>query len=262
LISKLRADICSHSDALPVAAEIFILSGELDNSDRWEFPKLKQRILDVLPEVKRNTLVVSLGGYAADLIDEKYQVLKHRIIYYAMASAVGAVVPVPGFSFGVDTTLIVKMAHEFAKAFGLTNSQVRKSYLRVASRAKVATILAKASALWTAKSIFKIIGTQATSSIAEEALSLIPLMGQGAAAMLSFGSTYQCGKIILKKMCALAKEMAREIIEYEVENGLEANENVTKILKEENRVTTDDIEVETTLDESSVKSVEIAVPDK
>jgi len=252
VISALRADIVSHSSELPVAPEIFILSGELENSDRWEFAKLKKRVLEVLPDVKRNTLVVSLGGYASDLIDAKYQVLKHRIYYYSAASSLGAIVPIPGFSFGVDTTLIIKMAHEFAKAFGLTNSQVRQSYVRVASRTEVVNIIGKAGALFTAKTVIKIIGSQATSSIAEEALSLIPLLGQGAAAVLSFVSTYHCGKVILKKMTTLAKQMAREIIRYETEQGIEVNQYLAKNLDKE--MEEDDIDIEELVEELKGKN--------
>jgi len=252
VINELRNDIRSHANGLPISSEIFLLSGELENSDRWDFALLKKRIIEVLPDVKRNALIVSLGGYAGDLIDAKYEVLKHRLIYYSLGSALGAVVPIPGFSFGVDTSLIIKMAREYAKAFGLTSSQVRQSYVRIASRAKVATILGNASAMWTTQTIVKILTTQASSGVAEEALNFIPLLGQGAAATLSFISTYHCGRIILKKMRKLAKDMAHEIIQYEAEAGLENNENIPDIGKEEKE---EDI-LDKYLDEETRKELE------
>jgi predicted GTPase len=57
VVEELRNDIRKQTEGLPFAPEIFILSGELENTDRWDFPLLKRRILDVLPDVKKNTLI-------------------------------------------------------------------------------------------------------------------------------------------------------------------------------------------------------------
>jgi predicted GTPase/uncharacterized protein (DUF697 family) len=223
VINELRDDIRQQANDLPVAPEIYVLSGELENTDRWDFLLLKKRILTVLPDVKRNTLIISLGSFADELLDTKYHVLKKRIVYYSVASALGAIVPIPGFSFGVDTGLVIKMAHEFAKAFGLTQSQAEKNYAHYTDQAKAFTIISKVASLLTVKAIMGIITSQITSEVAEEMLRYIPLLGQGASAALSFGATYQCGKILLKKMRALAQEMAEDLIQSQIDSANQAN---------------------------------------
>lgn len=192
VMTELRNDIRMQTINLPRTPEIFVLSGELENTDRWDFPLLKQRILSVLPEVKRNILAVSLGGYAADLIESKYQVLKRRILYYALASALGSVVPVPGFSFGVDTALILKMAYEFARSFGLTSTQVQRTYVKLASRTEVVSIVGRTSAMLTVRWLLTFIASQVSSTAAEEVLRFIPLLGQGAAAVLGKKNHFLC----------------------------------------------------------------------
>jgi predicted GTPase/uncharacterized protein (DUF697 family) len=216
VIDELRSDIRKQTEQLSISPEIYVISGEIEHSDRWDFPLLKKRIIEILPDVKKNTMIVSLGSFAEDIIDTKYQVLKRRIVYYSTASAVGAVVPIPGFSFGVDITLIMKMAHEFARAFSLTSGQVKRSY-QITERTKVMAILGKSASLLTSKAILGILGKQAASGIFESSVKFIPLMGQGAAATISFLTTYNCGKILLKKMRKLAQEMAQEIIDYNME---------------------------------------------
>jgi len=220
VVEELRGDIRKQSHELGEKSEVFIVSGELENSDRWDFPVLKRRILEVLPEVKRNTLTLSLGGYASDLIESKYQVMKKRVIYYSAASALGAVVPVPGLSIGVDIALILRMATEFAKAFGLTPEQVEGSYSWVATSAKVVGILGKTGAMLTTKALVKILTSHAASATAEELVRYVPIVGQGIAGGLSFAATYQSGVYLLKKLRKLAYEMAEQIIDQQTEDAV------------------------------------------
>jgi interferon gamma inducible protein 47 len=57
VIEELRNDIRQQMEGHSVAPEIFILSGELEYIDRWDFPLLKKRIIDILPDVKKNTII-------------------------------------------------------------------------------------------------------------------------------------------------------------------------------------------------------------
>jgi predicted GTPase len=211
ILKELKSDIKNNLSDMQY--EVFIVSGELDNTDRWDFPELKRRIIGVLPDVKKQTLIVSLSSFATDIIDQKCEVLKNRIIFYSIASGFGALVPVPGLSFGVDTALLVKMAVEMAQVLGLTENQVGTSYEKLSRKATVIAILGKATALISTKAILKLITKQASSAVVEEVVRYVPVAGQLAAGALSFGATYQTGRVILKKMRELALQMADEIVE-------------------------------------------------
>jgi len=210
IVKELRSDV--KNNLTDMVYEVFVVSGELDNTDRWDFPALKRRIIGVLPDVKKQTFIVSLSSFATDIIDQKCEVLKNRIIFYSLASGFGALVPVPGLSFGVDTALLLKMALEMAQTLGLTEQQVGTQYEKLSRKATVIAILGKATALLSTKAILKLITKQASSAVVEEVVRYVPIAGQLAAGALSFGATYQTGRVILKKMRELALEMADEIV--------------------------------------------------
>jgi len=215
-IEHLRYDITKNVRGLR-EIDVFILSGELENCDRWDFPLLRMRILEVMPEVKKNALTLSFVGYADDLIERKYQALKKRLRFYAAASALGALPPIPGFSLGVDTALFLRMGTDFTKSFGLTEVQVAGFAKTISTRTKVFNVVGRASAMLTTKAIAKLIASQAAQATAEEIVRYVPFVGQAAAAALSFTATYSAGKILLKRMMSLAKEISTEIANQPVD---------------------------------------------
>lgn len=113
--------------------------------------------------------------------------------------------------------ILLKMSHDFTKAFGLTNEQIEGPYEKITTRAKVAAIFSKVGALLTTKGILKIVTSQATETAVEEFVRYIPLIGQLAAGALSFGATYIAGRILLRSMRNLAMEMAEEVIQFQSE---------------------------------------------
>jgi len=105
------------------------------------------------------------------------------------------------------------MAMEMAQTLGLTEQQVGTQYEKLSRKATVIAILGKATALISTKAILKLLTKQASSAVVEELVRYVPFAGQVAAGALSFGATYQTGKVILKKMRQLALEMADEIVQ-------------------------------------------------
>jgi predicted GTPase len=55
ILKELKSDIKNNLSDMQY--QVFIVSGELENTDRWDFPDLKRRIIDVLPDVKKQTLI-------------------------------------------------------------------------------------------------------------------------------------------------------------------------------------------------------------
>jgi predicted GTPase len=216
VIGEVRRDILKNVPSLK-DNDVFILSGELEHRDRWEFPRLRDCILKVLPEVKKNSVIVSLSGYAEELIDTKYRTLKKRLKYYAGASAVGALPPIPGFSIGVDTALLLRMAHDFTHAFGLTNDQVSSFSDRITTRTRLIAIVARTSTMFSAKAIAKLAVSQTTGAAVEEFARYVPFVGQAVAGALSFAATYHAGILMLKQMRKLAREITKELIKEPIE---------------------------------------------
>lgn len=217
VMDEIRNDITSNLKDL--TDRIFIVSGEIENTDRWDLIWLKQQMIEALPDVKKNIIIVSLGGYAKELIDTKYQVLKRRILFYAGFSAAGALAPVPLVSVGIDTALLLQMANEFSRALGLQEQQIESHYNNITQRTKVIAIMGHAGALLTAKGIVKYLTKHTTSALIEEFVRYVPVIGQGIAGGLSFATTYHAGKSLLDIFRDLAYQMAEEVVDYQLQKA-------------------------------------------
>ena len=192
--------------------DLFLISSK--DTTKGEFGKLAQAILDVLPtQDKRECLTLSLGilkHLSTETLERKVKVLEGRICVVAAASAVVALVPIPGVSAAADLGLIVKELDFYRSQLGLPDeSSDTFKTLTEATKVKVKMGL---SVLEVASKGAGWLAAYATEMAAEEGVRLfLPLLGSVVASALSFGTTYLALKDCLKTMKEAAFAVFEEV---------------------------------------------------
>ncbi|XP_063352896.1 interferon-inducible GTPase 5-like [Pelmatolapia mariae] len=172
----------------------------------YDFSLLHQTLDRDLPAHKRDALLRAMPNFNPEIIRKKKQALKSRIKYYALGSASGAAVPVPGLSILVDAALLVGAVTEYVHAFGLDIPSLKRLSARTGvSYADLRAVIISplAAAEIRIQLFLKVIvqlGSVAALIVAEEVSRFIPFIGIPAAAGLSFTTTYRILKLILDKL--------------------------------------------------------------
>jgi hypothetical protein len=224
VIEELKNDIQKNLTGLP-EDKLFVLSGYLNYVGQFDFPELQQNLLEALPQIKRDILALALAGYTKKLIDAKYKTLKGRIIFYALASALGGLLPIPGVSIAVDGVLLVKFSKEVADAFGLNQAQISAHGLQLAD--KVIRIIEQTTKYFAVGGIIRMISAYATETAVEEIAKAIPVVGSLVGGALSFGANYWMCTRILNDMHQNALEITELIIEQSTSNTSN-NNNISR----------------------------------
>jgi GTPase Era involved in 16S rRNA processing len=81
---------------------VFLLSTKLIAQEKWDFSKMVRSLLHDYPALKRDAMVLSVTSYCKDVIREKANVLRNEIWKIALASAIGAIVPISGLGAVID----------------------------------------------------------------------------------------------------------------------------------------------------------------
>uniref|UniRef100_A0A8C6S6I0 IRG-type G domain-containing protein n=1 Tax=Neogobius melanostomus TaxID=47308 RepID=A0A8C6S6I0_9GOBI len=104
--------------------KVFLISG--CSLHLYEFSDLHKTLLEELPELQRDTLLLALPNTSLDVIEEKKKTLERKITWLTLTSTVVAAVPVPGFSEGVDLKIISKFTQQCRESLGLTPELLQK----------------------------------------------------------------------------------------------------------------------------------------
>ena len=167
--------------------DIFLISNH--NPNKWDFVRLTEAILDVLPTHQRESLTLSLGiltSLSLDILQRKVQVLKGRIWMIASASAVAALVPLPGLSIAVDLALITREISFYRSQLGLPEEgSAEFARLNADNQRKV-----RKFCLTTAAQVAGLMAVYTSETAIEEFSRFIPFIGLAIASGMSFGTTY------------------------------------------------------------------------
>ena len=100
--------------------EIFLISNH--DTGKYDFLRLTEAIIDVLPVRQRESLILSLGvvkNLSTEILQRKIEVLKSRMWMVASASFAAATVPLPGLSIAVDLAMITAEIKLYISQLGL-----------------------------------------------------------------------------------------------------------------------------------------------
>ncbi|XP_045068569.1 interferon-inducible GTPase 5-like [Coregonus clupeaformis] len=160
----------------------------------YDFPNLVETMEKELPDHKRRVLLLSIPNMSLKINQRKKENLQANIWRSALVSACMAVIPIPGLSFSVDITILIREIRMYYQAFGLDNESLKS----LADRTNVPVEELKAilksplnkeiSQDMVIKMLTKTTG--ATLMLVEYLLSTIPVFGSTAACGISYGTTY------------------------------------------------------------------------
>lgn len=193
-------------------------------TDKYDFHDLEIQIAENLPGLKREALFLTMRTSNRKIIDLKEKYLRSRIWKAACVSAgIATLIPFPGVSFTADVMILIRESKFYFQQLGLDSESLRRSAQRrgldvnrlegkvelafgVPVESLTPTMFAKfLLALGISLAAFSV------ESAAEEAASLIPVIGIVVAGSMSYLTTrWLLGKI-LDRMSAVAKDIYDEV---------------------------------------------------
>ena len=213
-IRKKRSQNLIERGLLEDERELFLVSSHFPTE--YQFDELTQAILAVLPQRQRESLTLTIDNallLSKNTLKEKVEVLKKRIKYVAIASALAtAAIPIPGASVVADIALIksevdfyisqLGLPEEGSNAFSLlslnTQSELKAFSLTVSTVTRIGELLEK----------------NCTESVVREFSRSIPFIGVATASSLSYGATYY----FLSKWLARLEEFAFTVLKETLGN--------------------------------------------
>ncbi|XP_031592537.1 interferon-inducible GTPase 5-like [Oreochromis aureus] len=211
-LTKIRDDCVHRLRRLGIESpQVFLVSSfELH---LYDFSLLQQALQRDLPKNKRDALLFVMPNFNPEIIIKKKKTLKSKIKYYALGSAAGAAVPLPGLSIAVDAALLVGAVTHFVHAFGLDMPSLKRLSARtgVPYTDLCAVIISQLAAVEiTGELLLKVVtqlGSVAALIAAEEASRLIPFIGIPVSMGLSFTTTYKILNLILTGLAEDAQKV-------------------------------------------------------
>lgn len=182
---------------------------------RYDLNRLLNDISEALGGLKRSRFIADMAAYSDEALKKKRKIATERIPSYAGLSAANGLNPLPGLDLAADITVLVKLGHEVAHIYGLTNEQFE--YIRrllgpkaiPSLLAKIAQFAAKYLAKQGIITLLKQIATRVT---AKQVAKWVPFVGPLFAAGIGWQATFMLGEQLVDEAEGLAKEILDGII--------------------------------------------------
>ncbi|XP_049322552.1 interferon-inducible GTPase 5-like [Astyanax mexicanus] len=207
ILSKIRKDCQENLKELGNPPVFLISSKDLS---AFEFEELVSTLNSELPEHKKYALLQSVPITSVAMLEKKISMFKKAIWAAAIASGGIAAVPVPGLSFACDTVIVMSFFTRCYYAFGLDDRSIEKlserlnkPELKSLKKAPHLKELAESSVL-----------RMGASAAGEFLCSMVPVVGNAAAATMSFSMT----RDLLENGLTVLADEARMVLK---EAGLE-----------------------------------------
>ena len=125
--------------------KVYLISSKRDFRDKYDFPKLREDMLNSLPDLKQEVMLRTLKAKTKGILEKKKNFLKNRLLWYSAASGAAGAVPVPGLDVSVDIGIFGEMTKEQNTQLGISAADLEKAAkdLRFSSREELLKHLAK-----------------------------------------------------------------------------------------------------------------------
>ena len=91
----------------------------------FDFCPAQERLFKDFPKLKKDALVLSVShGQSNAILKEKTDIMRQRIWKVSLLSCMGNVIPIPGYSYLIDISIIKIEANSFARQLSLDDSSV------------------------------------------------------------------------------------------------------------------------------------------
>ncbi|XP_048019542.1 interferon-inducible GTPase 5-like [Megalobrama amblycephala] len=169
--------------------EVFLISSV--DWQKYDFEKLQNTLTDDLPDHKQSALLQAWPMCSAATLEKKIKLFKGLTWAASLASVGVAVIPIPGTSVACDAAIALVFLSRCYYAFGLDDRSLKRlsekvnmSLLEYRAKSKFANAIQKK-----AVTTIHVGASVVTMSCCADLVSLLPGVGSGLAAGLSFAST-------------------------------------------------------------------------
>ncbi|CAF2677740.1 unnamed protein product [Rotaria sp. Silwood2] len=219
LLTEIRNDCLTYLEKQnDLSPSIYLISGRLNNNQRWDYPRLMADLLTHFPLLKQHAFILAMSPICKDVVQTKIIHLRKRIWLVATASAAVAIIPAPFLSVGFDLTACIQETKVYRQQLGLTEDALRRlgerhqiPFERFASAIDDRIpIQAMAS---TGQFVISIAKSVAHSMVKQEGAKYIPFVGSAIASAASFGTTLYILNSILNDMEEAALKVQEIIVQ-------------------------------------------------
>lgn len=183
VLKKIRTSCLKNLGDLQKKEEnVFLISNKVTN--KWDFDRLRQAILNAMPEYEQESLTLTLNHRSTDMLKRKVEILKRRVKVAAALSGVIGTVPVPGVSIGADIPLILHELRFYKSQLGIPEEgSERFANLSNNTQKAVKAVLAIMNGISHAT-------LYAVREAVEEVTRVIPFVGWLVGGAMSWAGTY------------------------------------------------------------------------
>ena len=209
LLSRLTSECRTKlEEGLGAETIIFLISGKLRNIGNWDFPDLSKKLIESIPEIKRDALILSLQCNSKEIINRKCEVLRRRIWKVAGWSALGGAIPLPVVPPVIDTGVMVHEVREYIQQLGLDEETLKS--LSERHRVELNNLIAKVGVANVTRAVAGVAAHMAAEGLLK---FFVPILGSITGAAMSFGTTRKVLEHFLSKLHNAALEIADLTIE-------------------------------------------------
>ncbi|XP_049917915.1 interferon-inducible GTPase 5-like [Epinephelus moara] len=182
----------------------------------YDFPLLGDTFERELSAHKKHALLLAMSNISLEVIDKKKKAYQSKIKYYALLSAGGAAVPVPGISVAVDVDVLVSVVTQYVNGFGLDVLSLQRlaDSTHVPYDELTAIIVSPLAAVKiTPDLVLKVLSQCADPAVlrtSEEGFRFTPVFGIPAAMSLSFICTYRALNTLLDMLAEDAQRVFKK----------------------------------------------------
>lgn len=189
--------------------KVFLISSE--DLKAFDFEKLIETLMSDLPQHKQYALLQSVPITSRTMLQKKVKIFEKIAWAAALCSGAVAAAPVPGLSVACDASILVLFFTKCFYSFGLDNKSLKKLSERINKPELESYIKSPLVVALAAKSTAKLsLSAVAGGAVLEYLCSLIPGVGNAAAAGISFVSTLTLLKNGLKELENVALMVLKE----------------------------------------------------
>nr|XP_046269413.1 interferon-inducible GTPase 5-like [Scatophagus argus] len=184
----------------------------------YDFRRLCETWEKELPQHKRRALLLAMPNISQEIINKKKKAFQDNIKYFALISAAGAAVPLPGLSVALDLSVLVGAVKQYMLGFGLDGNSLKRlaGTTRVPLDDLTATIKSPLALQNITPGLILRLLLQcsliAASMAAEEGLRFIPILGTIVAAPISYVVTAKALETFLNMLADDAQRVFRKAL--------------------------------------------------
>ncbi|MBF2708698.1 GTPase [Flavobacterium soyangense] len=178
---------------------------------KMDLPNLLVDIKSNLDSIKRQRFISDVSPLNSQILLAKREVAISVVKYRAAAAALNGINPIPGLDISLDIAILLNMASEIKKIYGLDEENISELSKKMKSKANFTAFSLKvgqySSKFITKEGIIIILKRFAVSLSSQEMLKYIPIIGQIASAGIGYKMTYSFGDNLIMESESLVNEI-------------------------------------------------------